>query len=148
MIRLAHIEDVLDCRLLAERYFFARNTKGQFSGQFFEGQWVGFLTTGIGNILLRESADFKIVEAIGYIVHPGGNGAECVSTMFWYVDDNSQGLAAGALFKAFLDGPAKGRETRISVLADERLIGVSDVLVQFGFSMYEMVYLKEATCPV
>lgn len=147
MIRLAQVEDVLDCRILAEKFFFARNTKGKFSGEFFEGQWVGFLTTGIGNILLRESAEFKVVEAIGYIVHPGGNGAECVSTMFWYVDDDSQGLAAGALFKAFLDGPAKDREIRISVLADERLIAVSDVLSQSGFSMYEMVYLKEATCP-
>lgn len=146
MIRTAHVEDVLDCRILAEKFFFARNTKGKFSGEFFEGQWVGFLTTGIGNILLRESAEFKVVEAIGYIVHPGGNGAECVSTMFWYVDDDSQGLAAGALFKAFLDGPAKDREIRISVLADERLIAVSDVLSQSGFSMYEMVYLKEATC--
>ena len=146
MIRLAQVEDVLDCRILAEKFFFARNTKGKFSGKFFEGQWVGFLTTGIGNILLRESAEFKVVEAIGYIVHPGGNGAECVSTMFWYVDDDSQGLAAGALFKAFLDGPAKDREIRISVLADERLIAVSDVLSQSGFSMYEMVYLKEATC--
>lgn len=146
MIRLAQVEDVLDCRILAEKFFFARNTKGKFSGEFFEGQWVGFLTTGIGNILLRESAEFKVVEAIGYIVHPGGNGAECVSTMFWYVDDDSQGLAAGALFKAFLDGPAKDREIRISVLADERLIAVSDVLSQSGFSMYEMVYLKEATC--
>jgi hypothetical protein len=145
MIRLAQVEDVLDCRILAEKFFFARNTKGKFSGEFFEGQWVGFLTTGIGNILLRESAEFKIVEAIGYIVHPGGNGAECVSTMFWYVDDDSQGLAAGALFKAFLDGPAKDREIRISVLADERLIAVSDVLSQSGFSMYEMVYLKEAS---
>jgi hypothetical protein len=65
--------------------------------------------------------------------------------MFWYVGDDPQGLASGSLFKAFLDGPAKGRETRISLLVDGGLIGTSAVLSQSGFSMYEMVYLKEAS---
>jgi hypothetical protein len=145
MIRLAHVEDVLDCRMLAEKFFHDRNTKGKFDGKFFEQQWVNLLSSGVGSILLRESAEFKVVEAIGYIVHPGGSGSECVSTMFWYVGDDSQGLASGALFRAFMDGPAMGRETRISLLIDGELIDVSNLLTQCGFTMYEMVYLKEGS---
>lgn len=145
MIRHATIEDVIKCEKLAEEFYHKRNSRGQFSGQYFVEYWGKIIDSGIGKILLRES-DGKPMEALGYVVHPSFAGKPAVSTMFWYVTDEPQGLATGAILESFTQ-EAKlvgASEVRVSLLLDERLIRISSALKSYGFEVYEMVYLLES----
>ncbi len=147
MIREATVDDVVNCQELAEKFYHSRNTKGQFNGAYWAKYWYNLIQSGVGKILLRESVDNSIVEAIGYIQHPGHAGQPCVSTMFWFVEEEYyQGLAAGSLLKAFMDGPASNQETRIAILVDDGLPSTAAVLSRYGFFVYESVYLKEGQC--
>lgn len=142
MIRHATIEDVLRCSDLAETYYHQKNTKGSFSKDAFIQFWVKAFDAGIGEILMRES-DGKVMEAIGYVSHPGMSGLRCVSTMFWYVIDEPQGLATGLVLKQFLDYVQGIPETRVALLIDANLPHSASVLKSCGFEPYEMIYLKE-----
>lgn len=145
MIRHATIEDILHCATLAENYYYKRNSKGKFSGQYFVEFWGKALDSGMGKILLRES-DGKPMEAMGYVVHPSFAGLPSISTMFWFVTEESQGLATGALLEEFIAESKRigAKEIRVSLLLDERLIRISSALKYYGFEVYEMVYLLES----
>ncbi len=145
MIRHATTKDIINCARLAEDFYYKRNSRGQFSGQYFVEYWGKMLDSGIGKILLRES-DGKPMEAMGYVVHPSFTGLPSISTMFWYVSDEPQGLATGALLEAFTQESRNvgAKEIRVSILLDERLIRISSALKSYGFVVYEMVYLLES----
>lgn len=143
MIREATVDDVANCQELAEKFYHSRNTKGQFNGVYWAKYWYNLIQSGVGKILLREDSNGGVAEAIGYIEHPGNAGNPCVSTMFWFVIDDSQGLASGALLKAFVDGPASGKEARIALLIGSEIMKVASICCGHGFEAYEKVYLKE-----
>lgn len=145
MIRHATIEDVIQCKELAKEFYHKRNSRGQFSGQYFVEYWGKIIDSGIGKILLRES-DGRPMEALGYVVHPSFAGKPSISTMFWYVTEEPQGLATGALLEEFTAEAKKigATEVRVALLLDERLIRISSALKSYGFEVYEMVYLLES----
>lgn len=142
MIREATIQDVVKCADLAEAFFYQRNCMGDLSKDAFVDFWKRAIFSDIGVILMRET-DGTPKEAVGYIEHPGFNGKPCVSTMFWYVTDDSQGLATGSLLDAFLERVKGISEIRVALLVDETLTKVSSTLQGCGFSLNEMVYMKE-----
>lgn len=142
MIRHATIEDVVKCGDLAEAYYLQKNTKGAFSTRAFIEFWVKAFEAGIGSILLRES-DGRPMEAIGYVSHPGMSGRRCVSTMFWYVIDEPQGLASGLVLKHFLEYVKGVAETRVALLMDANLPHNASILKSCGFEPYEMIMMKE-----
>lgn len=145
MIRDATIEDVIKCEKLAEEFYYKRNSRGQFSGQYFVEYWGKIIDSGIGKILLRES-DGRPMEALGYVIHPSFAGKPAVSTLFWYVTDEAQGLATGALLDEFYKETKRinAAEVRVSLLLDERWIKISSALKSYGFKVYEMVHLLES----
>lgn len=143
MIREATVDDVANCQELAEKFYHSRNTKGQFNGVYWAKYWYNLIRSGVGKILLREDSDGGVAEAIGYIEHPGNAGNPCVSTMFWFVYGEHQGLAAGALFSAFMAGPAFQKEVRIALLIDSDLKRIASIISGHKFEPYEKIYLKE-----
>lgn len=146
MIRDATHADILKCEQLAAEFYSRWNTRGQFSGQYFIEYWGKIFEAGIGRILLRES-DGKPMEALGFVIHPSLAGKPAISTVFWYVADEPQGLASGALLDRFIEeaDKLKATEIRIALLVDERLVRIASTLKQYGFTAYEMVYLKESS---
>ena len=145
MIREANINDVIECGKLAEEFYAARNKVGEFNSQCFIEFWGKILASGQGVIYLRE-VDGVPREAIGIIYHPNPyNGKPCASSMFWFVCDGGQGLAAGALFEHVMGVVEKAgiMEFKIALLLDERLIRSGSFLKSNGFDVSDLTYMKE-----
>lgn len=148
MIALATTGDMAGVADIASLYFYKVKKLGEFRREVFCSTWNNLISTGAGLVIKRTSNGSGIVEGMGFLIYPDQfDQAPSAYAAFWYVSEESKGLAGGMLHlevEAILKERGIARIYMTSLL-NHRNGTVSKYLMKAGYQPIEVVYGKELT---